>query len=155
MPSELILIDNLIQQHEAIRGHLSSICLLVDCVKDDLWEGLKELNPGQLNTLQEKHLNLKQTMGYLDEGIKRHHGEEELILPPLIGNPLVEAIRIEHREMRKQLNEVNYALNNVDARGFLDHNAYLKAIIENLCRLINDNTVEEDVILRLLKRRYI
>jgi len=150
MPNELILIDNLIGEHEAIHGHMKSVCGLMDN-----WEEIADPESEAEIDINQMHINIRQTMAYLDEGIKIHHQHEDTIMPALIGTPLFEALVIEHEEILKQLKEINYILVNVDTKGFAANGAYLKLVIDNLCRLVLDHVTREDVILRLLKRRFI
>jgi hypothetical protein len=155
MSNELIIIDSLIQQHEAIQGHMKSVICLVDEWKEIDWGDLPNLDHEQLQILNEKHMNFKQTMGYLADGLKNHHQHEEETMPKLIGDNLMEAIRIEHNEMHKQLGEVNFILINVTPQGFLSNRPYLNLVIDNLLRLIKEHSNVENMILHLLKRRFI
>jgi hypothetical protein len=126
----------------------------MDCLQNDCRKNILKNHPDQLVSLLDQHLNLKHAMDYLDEGLQNHQSEEEDILPTLIGNILIEAIRIEHLEMLNQLHEIKDDLTNMNTEDFLRNSSRLKAAIDNLCQLINSNTSEEDVILRMLRRHY-
>jgi hypothetical protein len=145
-------IDKLLQKHEAIRGHIRSICSLMDCFQGDCQENIQRSNTDHLDTFRQKHLNLKQALDYLDEGLQSHQTEEEDFLTPLLGNPLIEVIRIEHLEMLNQLHEIKDDLNNMNLEAFTQNSAQLKKSIDRLCQLINTNMTEEDVVLRMLRK---
>ena len=150
MTNELLLIDNLIGEHAAIAGHMKTVCGLLEG-----WDDVVDPESEPPEVLNQKHLNLKNTMAYLVEGLKEHHAHEQEVMPVLIGTPLFDAIEKEHGEMLKQLEEINFILVNVDKQGFALNGAYLKLTIDNLCRLIGVHITNEEVILQLLKKRFI
>jgi len=155
LPNELLLIENLTQEHESIRENAKMVYNLMDGWEETNWEQLEQLEPAQTRHITEKHLNLKQSLDFLCEGLKGHYSHEEEEMQYLVGAPLTEALRIEHGEILKQLEEVNFFLINITPRGFLANGSYLKMIIENLCQLITNHSLKEDTILQLIKRRFI
>ncbi len=155
MPNELLLIESLTQEHETIRESAKRVCCLMDGWEETNWETLEQLQPHETRLINEKHLNLKQSLDFLCEGLKGHYSHEEEEMQLLVGTPLTEAIKIEHGEILKQLEEVNFFLINITPRGFLANGSYLKLIIENLCHLITTHSVKEDTVLQLIKRRFI
>jgi hypothetical protein len=84
MPDELNSIESLIQEHEAIKGHMKSVSALAEDWKEMEWDDLTNLSHEQLQALNCKCLNLKETMGYLDDGLKNHWEHEGKIFPGLI-----------------------------------------------------------------------
>jgi hypothetical protein len=155
LANELIVIDSISKEHEAIRAHMRTVCHIMDGWEDTDWEELDSPDQDLIASITDKHMNLKQTINYLVDGLKGHYVHEESEIPGLVGSPLVESIRIEHNEILKQLEEINFFLINVNPRGFLANSSYLKLIIDNLCRLVDENNDKEDMILKLLKRRFI
>jgi hypothetical protein len=152
---ELSVINNLIQEHEGIKGNMKSISTLAEDWTGMEWGDLPNLDHEQLHALNNKLFNLKQTMTYLDEGLKRHWGYEDKVLPELIGNTLMKSIQIEHNEIIKQMNEINFALNKSSPQDFLTNRSYVKHLISYLCQLISEHESKENTILQLLKRQFI
>ena len=155
MANELILIDSIMHEHDAIRRHMKSISGLMDGWEQVDQGTLDEPDSPVIPVVLTGHVNLKQTMSHLDDGLMKHQNHEEEVMPDLLGNPLVEAIRIEHQEIQKQLQEINFILLNVNLRGLLANLEYLKLILGNLCNLVEQNCDIEDSMLKLLKRRFI
>lgn len=153
MPNELICIDRLINEHVAISGHMRSVCSLLDQWDEDLPKPARQSIEEQ--SLSRKGLNLKQTMDYLDEGMKQHHQHEEEVLPDIAGEPVMEALRIEHKEILKQLGEINFVLRDIQPQALASNFDYLKLIINNLCNLVSLHSSVEDTLLNLLKKRFI
>ncbi len=153
MANELIVIENLMKEHEAISGHMRTVCSLLDTWDDET--SASTLRPVQVQSLNRKGINLKQTMGYLDEGIRQHHVHEEEAMPGLAGEPVMEALKIEHQEITKQMREINFVLRDIRPDALLSNFDYLKLIINNLCNLISLHTSVENTLLVLLKKRFI
>jgi hypothetical protein len=153
LANELIIIENLMNEHEAISGHMRSVCSLLDAWEDETSSA--NLQPEQVRSLSQKGINLKQTMGYLDDGLKQHHGHEEEAMPALAGEPVMEALKIEHQEITKQMREINFILRDVQPAALVAHYDYLKLIINNLCNLVSLHTSVENTLLVLLKKRFI
>ncbi len=153
MANELIIIDSLINEHTAISGHMRSVCGLLDS-----WEAnmsVMATQPAQEQALGQKGVNLKQTMGYLDEGLKQHHQHEDDVLPSLVGEPMMVALKVEHQEILKQLGEINFVLRDIQPNVLVANFEYLKLIINNLCNLVSLHSSVENTLLNLVKKRYI
>lgn len=155
MSNELIMIENLIHDHEAIREHLKQVAKLADDWEQLEQEDLDPTDPAITEDLSFKHINLKQTMGYLEDGIRQHQNYEDEILPSLVGEQVMDALKIEHSEIQKQLKEIKFILLNINPNGLLANMDYLKLIISNLCDLLNHHDEVENLILNLLKKKFI
>lgn len=108
-----ITINSLLGEHAALRAHLNLIRSLTREWKTTLEQERSVLHsPDNLRSVTEGLSNLRQAMGYLDDGLKHHHEHENLIFFPFIGNLLTEAIKIEHVEMLKLLEHVNSSIIN-------------------------------------------
>jgi hypothetical protein len=149
----LLVIESLINEHTAINGHMQSVCGLLDNWDENL--SFKKLQPEKEQSLNQKGVNLKQTMSYLDEGLKQHHQHEEELLPAIAGEPVLEALKVEHGEITKQLGEINFILRDIRPLYLAANLDYLKLTINNLCNLMNLHISVENTLLNLLKKRYI
>lgn len=153
--NELIVIENILHEHDAIREHVRAVSGLMDGWEEVEQGTLDEPDARVIPAVLTGHISLKQTMGYLDDGLHQHFSYEEEIMPGLIGNPLMEAVEIEHQEIQRQLQEINFILLNVNLPGLLANLDYLKMIVNNLRNLVESHCSTEDVMLILLKRRFI
>ena len=102
MPDDLTTIITLIQEHEAIQGHMRSVASTAGNWTGMEWDDLANLTHEQLQALNAKCLAIKQTMAYLEDGLKQHWEHEDKVLPELIGDRLMKSIKIEHDEIVKQ-----------------------------------------------------
>jgi hypothetical protein len=151
--NELLVIDSLINEHTAISGHMRSVCSLLDSWDEAL--PAQNMPAAQEQSLSQKGLNLKQTMAYLDDGLKQHHKREEEVMTAITGEPVMEALKTEHREIIKQMGEINFVLRDIKPGTLAANFDYLKLIINNLCNLVSLHSSVEDTLLTLMKRRYI
>jgi hypothetical protein len=151
----LTVIEGLIQEHQAIKGHMKSVSTLAEDWRGMERDNLTNLGHERFQALNNKRFNLKQTICYLDEGLKNHWIHEDHILPQLIGDPLMKSIKIEHEEIEKQMHEINYLMEKSTPQEFLTNRDYLMEIISHLCQLISEHEIKEDTILQLLKRQFI
>jgi hypothetical protein len=151
--NELLIIDSLINEHTAITGHMHSVCSLLDSWDEDI--PAHGIPAAQEQSLSQKGLNLKQTMAYLDDGLKQHHKHEEEVMPAIIGDLVMEALKTEHKEIIKQLGEINFVLRDINPGALAANFDYLKLIINNLCNLVSLHSSVENTLLTLMKRRFI
>lgn len=151
--NELLIIDSLINEHTAISGHMRSVCRLLDSWDEDI--PTQGIPVEKEQSLSQKGLNLKQTMAYLDDGLKQHHKHEEEVMPSITGELVMEALKTEHREILKQLSEINFVLRDIKPKELAANFDYLKLIINNLCNLVSLHSSVEDTLLTLMKKRFI
>jgi hypothetical protein len=151
--NKLLEIDKLLNEHEAIRGHMLSVCSLLDNWEKDF--STLDVPSEKEQSLRKKGLNLQQTMGYLGDGLNQHHKHEEEVLSAIAGEPVMEALRIEHKEIIKQLGEINFVLRDIQPQSLETNFDYLKLIINNLCNLVSLHSSVEDTLLNLMKKRFI
>jgi len=150
---ELLVIEKIINEHAAISGHLHTVCSLMDS-----WDVGQSPIGGQMvrdQLLSQKGLNLRQTMNYLDEGIKQHHRLEEDRLPEIAGIPIMEALQVEHTEIIKQMSEIKFLLRDIEPEYLIENFDYLRLIVNNLCNLVSLHIAVENTLLNLLRKRFI
>ena len=148
-----VTIDTLLGEHAAIRAHVNIVRGLT---RD--WKTLLDrrdsilTSPDELRATDEKRSNLRQAMAYLDDGLKKHHVHEDSIFPLLIGEMLLEAIKMEHNEILKFLEKVNYRIINDNITDFLKEGAEVMRMIDEVCGLSAAHASREDGILYFLKK---
>jgi hypothetical protein len=148
-----ISIDSLLGEHAALRAHLNLVRGLTREWKLLLDQKISILqSPDKLEFITVKRANLRQAMGYLDDGLKQHHNHEDLVFAPLIGNPLMESIKLEHVEMLKLLENVNNSIINDNIERFLSKGLQIMQTIDEICDLSGSHSSREDGILHFLKK---
>jgi len=153
MQEVIDFIEKLNNDHEGIRGYVNiMLAELKDLQYDN--RNLNWTTGVEVARLNQKYLNIKQTAGYLEEGLSRHWEIEENQLPALIGKPLMEALQIEHHDILKQLKEVNEILINSSLQEFSEKLIHLDSLVTHLCNLISDHEMKESTILQLLRKRF-
>jgi hypothetical protein len=101
MSDDLATIGRVIDEHHRIGGHVK---LVGDSVTDlealtNLEKARTDWIPGRIEVLSEKHDRLRKAMSYLEEGLKNHFAFEEEVLPPLLGEKLMQQLLRQHREI--------------------------------------------------------
>ncbi len=159
MEDNLAIIKRIIEWHQTIRGNIR---LVGDSVTDQealsaLQKARADLIPGRLEILSEKQKKLQQTMSFLEEGLKNHFAFEEKVLPPLLGELLMMALLIEHREIRKEIDEAKSIIANTKLEGLsreelLAKESHLQQMIDSICHLVEEHTTKEEAILEMVQR---
>jgi hypothetical protein len=146
-------IESLMNEHSAIRGHME---LVHELIKE--WDKLLESreavlkSPDKMRTVTAKRRSLVQAMGYLEEGLKNHHQHEDNVMPPLVGDLLWRAIRLEHTEMLEQLDKIDSLLLNSGIESFVEKGEEIMQSIAGMVRVISSHSVREDGMLYFLRK---
>jgi hypothetical protein len=104
MADNLATVNRAIEEHHTIRAHVK---LVGDSVSDlEALFSLQKARPDWIlsspEALSEKKDKLLQTLSTLDEGLKNHFSFEDKLFPPLFGELLMQALKIEHRGMKNR-----------------------------------------------------
>lgn len=159
MPDSLAIIKKVIEEHQLIRSHLK---LVGETVSDreavaDLEEARTDWIPGRPQSLVEIKESLQQALSLLDEGLKNHFAFEEEALPPLLGELFMKAIRLDHQEIMKALQQAKTMSTDTKLVGLsrdelMHKEAETQQIINNLCQMIEEHASKEETILEMLQR---
>lgn len=159
MSGHLAKIKEIIEEHQTIRGNVK---LVGDSVSDQ--EALNSLrstrsdwSPGQLELLSEKQNKLQQTVSLLDEGLKNHFAREEEVLPSVLGGFLMQALLLEHEEMRKAISKAKLMafdtkLEGLSQEELVAKDSEIKQLVGSLSQLIEGHAEKEDMMLEMVKR---
>lgn len=144
--------EKLMQEHETIQANIRLISSLADdlITLSNLTENFTDFSQYQVNYLRDKRLNLKRAIGSLKDGLLDHHSREEDVIRPLIGDPLMQAIKKECRDILEQLSNIDWILLNTSPAGILFNSAFLKHKVDTMCRKLSANCRKKDSILELL-----
>ena len=159
MEDSLTMINRLIEQHQAIRGHLK---LVGDSISDA--EAVASLEatqddwiPGRPGILAEKQKKLQQMLRSLDEGLKNHFAFEEEALPPLLGELFMRALILDHQQINKEIDEARSTVAATGLEGLsreesLSRESYVQQVANSLCDLVEEHATREETILGMLQR---
>jgi hemerythrin len=159
MADNLKIVNRAIEEHHTIRGHVK---LVGDSVSDlEALFSLQKARPDWIlsstEALSEKQGNLQQTISALDEGLKNHFSFEEKLLPPLFGEFLMQALILEHREIKKRIDDTKSLLANtklvgLSQREMLSQKARIQEKVEGILQLVEEHAGKEETILKMLKK---
>ena len=159
MSDYLAEINNIIEEHQTIRGHVK---LVGESIGDQ--EALFSLQstrpdwiPGRLEILSEKQNKLVQTISSLSEGLKIHFAKEERFLPPVLGELIMRALILEHQEIMKAIKEVRTIATDTKLEGLsredlMSQEAEIQQKVGNLCNLIEEHANKEELMLEMVQR---
>ena len=147
MVDDLTIINSMIGEHKAIRGHLKLLQNSLSTLKNVRTQG-------QQQSLTEKLRELQLVMCYLEEGLRNHYTHEEKVMAPLLGNPLLEAFQIEHRKVEERFDKAKSLFANLSKKSVKElpgTHSEIKRVIREICELVEDHSLKEDTFFTLLK----
>lgn len=159
MQDKLAIIKRIIDEHQTIKEHIK---LVGDSVSDQqaltaLQKAHADFIPGRLEVASEKQNKLQQAMSFLEEGLKNHFAFEEKALPPLLGELLMQALVLEHREISREIDEAistvaNTRLGGLSREELLSKESNMQQMIDSICQLVEEHATKEEAILEMLRR---
>ncbi len=159
MSENLETIRRIIEAHQNISGRIK---LLGESVNDleallSLHKAYSSLSQSSVETLVQKQQKLQQTVSFLNDGLRNHFSVEEQVFPPLFGELLMRALLIEHREIRRQLDEAKSAVSSGKAElmsqvELLADKSRIQNLIIGICQTVENHASREEVILNMIKR---
>jgi hypothetical protein len=156
MLSDLTKVDSLLYENGALRSCCRRIGKLIGEQEMLFLQKGGERTSDLIYELANQKLNLEQAVRTLEDALARHkqlHGE----LPSwLIGEPLTEALEMEHSEMleaiKKAKAEIPAEFKNLTRAELLAKSLQIRSAHESACVLIEAHLSKEDAILELLRR---
>ena len=159
MLDNLAIINKVIEEHQAIRGHIK---LVGDSIPDQealaaLEQAHADFIPGRLEVLTGKQDRLQQTLSFLDEGLKNHFAFEEKALPPLLGELPMRGLVLEHREIKNKIDKAKSIVASTKLEGLsreelLSREAHIQQVITSICQLVEEHAAKEEAILDMVQR---
>lgn len=159
MADELEIVNRVIEEHHKVRTHLK---MVGDSVND--LEGLISLEQAKPDwmlasaaLISDKHDRMIQTANSLGEGLKNHFALEEKYLPPILGDLLMQALKLEHADIRKSLDGLQSTLGSIKlaesrTEQLLTSRWSIQQKLDDLRQLIEGHAGREEVILYMAKR---
>jgi hemerythrin len=159
MSDALTVITRVITEHRSIREHIK---LAGDTVNDiEALVTLRRANAGwtqsSITALMEKQNQMKQTIYFLEQGLKNHFTFEEDAFLPLFGELLAKAILNEHHEISRQIEGVKTMLANINLEGLeqrelLSQKSGIQGAIDRLYQAVEEHAQHEETILNMMKK---
>jgi hypothetical protein len=159
MPDYLVKINEILEEHLTIG---SGVKLVGDSVSDqEALASLKSVRsdwtPGRLELISEKQRKLKQTMNFLEEGLRNHFSKEEDVLPALLGEFLMQSLLLEHKEVTEKIDEVRALASDSKLEGLTEaelasKDSEIKQKISDFSRLIEEHADKEEMMLEMVVR---
>jgi hypothetical protein len=159
MADNLAIVNRAIEEHHAIRGHVK---LVGDSVNDlEALFSLQKARPVWIlsspEALAEKKNRLQQTLSALDEGLKNHFNFEDKLFPPLFGELLMQALKIEHRGIKNQIEGAKSLVAKIKLEGLsqkelLSKKSQIQQKVEDILQSVEEHATKEETILKMLKK---
>jgi hypothetical protein len=159
MSDRLAVIERVIEEHKKIGGHMK---LLGESLNDaealaELEKAFTEWIPGRPEAISEKQGRLVRAVSFLGEGLENHFSFEERALPPLLGDLLMRALMLEHREILKEIEEAKSLLGDPQAEGLsregqLVEESRIQQRIGVMSRRVEDHAEREELILEMVRK---
>ena len=144
-------INSLLGEHKAIRGHLNMVLEITSAWKAKLASRkTARISQDEQSEFSDKQAGLRQAMADLEDGLKNHHAHEDEVMPLLVGDLIMKAIRMEHNEMLERFSRIDQVLlDNLDV--VLEKGRDTLEQIEELVHFVRTHSTREDGILHLLE----
>ena len=159
MADNLTIVNRALEEHHTIRGHVK---LVGDTISDlEALFSLQKARPdwilSSIEALGEKQDVLLQTISTLDEGLKNHFSFEEKVFPPLFGKFLMQALILDHREMKRRIDETKSLLDTsklegLSQRELLSRKTHIQQKVEDILQLVEEHAGKEETILKMLQK---
>src|SRR4030042_4500078 len=159
MPDNLTIVKRTREEHHNIKGHLK---LVGDSVSDlEALLSLQKARPDWVlssqQELAEKKNKMSQTLSSLEEGLTNHFALEEKFLPPLFGELLMKALALEHKRIKRQLEEAKSLVNKTKLEGLsqkelLAKKSQIQQQLDGILQLVEEHAATEETILKMLKK---
>lgn len=159
MSEDLELIRRLVEQHRGIRSNLMRAGEWISDLEamSNLQKGYSGWVLSPTESLTGAQQNLHQEVSSLYSGLNSHFAYEERSLPHLFGDVLMEALLIEHRELRGDLENTRSVLLDVKLEGLsreelLVIKARMRQGMDELYQKIEEHAGKEEKIFSMLQR---
>jgi hypothetical protein len=152
------LIAGLLDQHRTVRDQAGRVqgSLADHEALDSLEKARLDWTPGQFGSLSEKRDRLRDELGELEDGLRKHFRFEEETLPPLLGELLVRALALQHREIGREIAEARSIvaeakLEGLEREDLLIQESRVQQRIGVVLRLVEEHAAKEELILEMIE----
>lgn len=159
MADNLAIIQRVIAEHRVMRG---DIRLVGESINDmeavfSLQKVYSGWTQGSAEALTQKRDKLLQTMNFLGDGLKNHFAFEEKALPPILGEVLMQALMLEHREILEELGAAKSMVAKIPLAGagqeeLLTEKSHTQYVVSAVCQKSEEHAHREEVILNMVQK---
>ena len=159
MQDNLAMINRIIEAHNTIRGNIK---LVGDSVTDlEALFSLQKTDAGwslsSLETLAENKGKLLQTLSALDEGLRNHFRLEEHALPPILGEILMLALALDHKEIGKLLGDAKTVvadakLDGLSQEKLLKKKSEIQRSVTDILQKVEEHARKEEIVLKMAQK---
>ncbi len=159
MTDHLDIIKNVADEHNAIKGNIK---LVGDTVTDSeakrtLEKLRSEWIPGQFDVLSTRLDKLKQSLNALKAGLNNHFAFEEEAFPPILGDMLMKALLIEHKQIKQEIDDAQKLLDGVNLKGLKREEVIAKEmqvqqVITRILHIIENHANKEETMMEMLRK---
>jgi len=154
----LEIIQHTIEEHRKIRNDVGAVGHAANDM--EAMFSVQRSHAGwaqsSLEDLPQSVERLRQAVGVVNEGLRRHYGYEEQYLPPVFGDTLMKALVFEHNEVRGKLSafltSINTDVAGMSQEGLLTYRSSIQQGIGDLMQSIEAHASREEVVLRMIAR---
>jgi hypothetical protein len=157
VPDELSIVNSMLYEHGALMQYLRMLNAAINEQETLFLQKSGEWTAGQLQTLKQKHLNLKNSITTLYDSLINHFSSEENALKPFVGQLLLAGLELEHKDIAEHLNQTRLLQSEIEpeklSREELMAKSYeIRRSVELAAQLIEANINKEDGILHAIRR---
>lgn len=159
MTDHLDIIKNVTDEHESIKGNIK---LVGDTIADtEAKRILKKLRsqwiPGQLDILSTRMEKLKAALNSLKAGLDNHFAFEEESFPPILGDMLMQALLIEHRQIKQEISDAEKLLVDINfeglaREGIIAKEMQVQQVITRILHIIENHADKEETVMEMLRK---
>ena len=107
--------------------------------------------------LPEKQQRLYQLMSSLEEGLTNHFDHEERVMPPLLGELLVKALGLDHRELKEEIGKAksivaNLAIEESSREELLYEESRIHEMLGSIIQKKMEHLYREEILLDMARR---
>lgn len=159
MSDNLAIIRRVIEEHHTIRGQIKRAGERVSDL--EVMSAASVISLGWVvssaEALAEKQNKIQQAMSYLCGGLNNHFVFEEEVLPPLLGEVLMQALLLEHQQIKKELDQAKSMLADIKLKELsrdelLSQKSRMRQVMDGIYRMIEEHAWKEEIMLRMMQR---
>jgi hypothetical protein len=152
---ELSTINIVIHEHEVIYASVNS----VRNSNEDLARTFDEAQKSgwiqhNIFLLSDKLQLIKDKLTDLEAGFRLHYQLDEDALPSVVGDLMLRAIKIDHKEMLRQFDEIHILLTGMSAPKIKESGTIVVKKVDTLCQTIETHIRREASMLQLLSKAF-
>ncbi|MDO8568702.1 MAG: hemerythrin domain-containing protein [Dehalococcoidales bacterium] len=158
MPDNLAIINRVIQEHQRIRSGIQAVGQSMNDMEAvfSLQQAYAGWTTSSIEATLERQKHLQKVMELLEIGLNNHFAFEENALPPLLGEMLMQALIIEHKEIRRQIAQAKVMLNtkltDLPQEALLQQKLQIQQAINVMSQTSEEHAAREEIILNMMKK---